>query len=167
MSNTILRTPRSPERRSVTVLLGGFAMEFDLSFLDRGALENASPREQYDFAIASLTFKKHKVLTTPQASLLFKLGFLKMNAVDKPQIRTEPFQYVWLTADGEVAITELMKSMGLSVNDLETIPDPIEDDILDEGIFTKFLMHRARLEEELNASWSRSADVVKRYAIRF
>lgn len=142
-------------------------MEADLSFLDNDAFENATQRDIMDFAVASLTFKQHRVVTTAQASLLFKLGFLKMNTVDKPYARTEPFQYVWLTSAAEDVISEMMKSIGVSASMLKSVSDPIEDDISDDGLFTKFLMHRSRLDEELNASWDRVEEVVKRYAVWF
>jgi len=140
----------------------------DISFFENhDAFKKVSREEWMDFAYAALTFKKHNIITTTQASLLFKLKFLALNVLDRPWIREQPFQHIWFNEDGEIAVDELMKSMGLSHEDLDGMPDKLEDDIVDYYFTSKFLMHRSRLEKELRASRARVEDVVQRYAVWF
>ena len=143
-------------------------MEMDMTFFKSHASFKDIPAEDMmGFAYASLAFKKHKVITTSQASLLFKLKLLALNVVDRPWIREQPFQHIWFNEDGEIAVAELMNTMGLSNGDLDGMPDKLEDDIADYYFTSKFLMHRSRLEDELRASRSRVEDVVQRYAVWF
>ena len=143
-------------------------MEMDMAFFDSHASFKDIPAEDMmGFAYASLAFKKHKAITTSQASLLFKLKLLAVNVLDRPWIREQPLQHIWFNEDGETAVAELMKTMGVTDQDLGTMPDKLEDDIKDGYTISKFLMHRSRLEKELTTSQVRVEDVVQRYAVWF
>ena len=140
-------------------------MEMDMSFFDSNdTFKDVSAKDMMAFAHAALTFKKHKVINTVQVSLLFKLKLLAVNVVDWPWIREQPFVHIWFNEDGEIAVAELMKTMGISDEVLNDMPDILENDIEGGYVISKFLMHLSRLERELSISAARSRDVVERYA---
>ena len=100
-----------------------------------------------------------------------------MDNVSKPEIRPEPFQYIWFTPEGEKLAKEIAsyfaKEIDVSVAELKTqMTDFIEEGVEDFIVFGlprtgKYLMHRYRLEKELAGSWERRKAIAGIYAIWF
>jgi hypothetical protein len=160
------------------VCFGTGTMSADLpDFLRDKRFRSKSSEEVMGVVKAALAFHLHQAVSTEQASLLFKFDFVKMNSLSKPEIRSEPFQYIWFTTEGErLAIeiaTEMAKEIGVSEMQLKSeMPDFIEDAITDFNVFgvsrnDKFLLHRYRLEKELAVSWQRATAIAEIYAIWF
>ena len=126
---------------------------------------------------ALLALHLHSAVSREQASLLYRSDFVKMGSVSKPEIRSEPFQHIWFTTEGEQLAKEIAGEMAKQISVSETelkvdMPDFMEDAISDFKVFGvsrngEFLMQRHRLEKELAGSMERRNAIAEIYAIWF
>ena len=144
-------------------------MSFEPSFIESAMIEGMSGKQAIDFAVAVFSFQEHDVLTVAQAQLLYSKGLLKVTRLSGFKLWNGSDYHccVRFTTDGLIAVQFLLTGLELSGRDLKTLPDLFEDDVSDDGLFLKFVMHDRRLRRELAGTSPRVEATMKRYAFEF
>jgi len=144
-------------------------MSFEPWFINHDIIKGMSAKQAMDFAFAVFSFQEHDVLTVAQAQLLHSKGLLKVTRLSGCKLwdGSDHHCCVRFTTDGLVATQLMLTGMGLSGRDLKSMPDQYEDDVSDNGLLLKFVMHDRRLQRELTGTAERIEATISRYAFGF